>query len=73
MGKARTRSILKPSTLSEESSKESALDWWKIIAVRYPTVEKLAQEILCLCTSVAVECVFSCEDNINSYRQENLS
>ena len=26
---------------------ESALDWWKIEAVRYPTVVKLAQEYLC--------------------------
>ena len=67
MGEARTRSILKPSTLSEESSEESALDWWKIKAVRYPTVTKLAQEYLYLCpTSVAVEHVFSCGGNIRS-------
>lgn len=40
---------------------EFPLDWWKIEAVRYPTVAKLAQKYLCLCaTSVAAERVFSC-------------
>ena len=52
---------------------ESALDWWKIEAVRYPTVAKLAQKYLCLCaTSVASEHVFSCGGHVVSDRRTCL-
>ena len=49
---------------------ESALDWWKIEAVRYPTVAKLA---LCLsATSVTAECMCSCAGNIVTDRRTCL-
>ena len=52
---------------------ESALYWWKVEAVRYPTVAKLARKYLCLCaTSVAAECVFSCGGNIVTDRRTCL-
>ena len=52
---------------------ESALDWWKVEAVRYPTVAKLARKCLCLCaTSVAAERVFSCGGNIVTDRRTCL-
>ena len=52
---------------------ESPLLWWKIEAVRYPKVAKLAQKYLCLCaTSVPAERVFSCGGNIVSDRRTCL-
>ena len=52
---------------------ESALDWWKVEAVRYPTVAKLAQKYLCVfATSVAAEHVFRCGGNIVTDRRTCL-
>ena len=52
---------------------ESPLDWWKIEAVRYPNVAKLAQKYLCLCaTNVPSERVFSCGGNIVTDRRTCL-
>ena len=54
--------------------KESANDWWKIEALRYLTVAKLAREYLCLrATSVAAEHVFSCGGNIVTDRRTCLN
>ena len=51
----------------------SPLDWWKIEAVRYPVVAKLARKYLCLCaTSVAAERVFSCGGHIVSDKRTCL-
>jgi len=52
---------------------ESPLDCWKIEAVQYPEVVKLAQKYLCLCaTSVPAERVFSCGGHIVSDRRTCL-
>ena len=52
---------------------ESAIDWWKIEALRYLTVAKLAWKCLCLCaTSVAAKRVFSCGGNIVTDRRTCL-
>ena len=52
---------------------ESALDWWKVEAVRYSTVAKLARKYLCVCAiSVAAEHVFSCGGSIVTDRRTCL-
>ena len=52
---------------------ESAVDWWKIEALRYLTVAKLARKYLCLrATSAAAERIFSCGGNIVTDRRTCL-
>jgi inhibitor of KinA sporulation pathway (predicted exonuclease) len=50
------------------------INWWKVSGSRYPTLQKLARDILhILVTSVASECAFSTSGRVLSAHRSRLA